>query len=192
MAQPETLRTEYEQVNENIRSLADIRFRLVALVPTVGGVAAYLLSKLADKEPYHPLILGISILGFLATLGVTFYDQRNSQLYNALFDRGKALERALDLPDGQFSKRPGRSRRLLFMLVGHDPGLALIYAPVLGAWLFPAVVSGSALLRCTIDVGRTYGLYAAAIVTLVFLEEFLRLDGVWTRLFRRRTDKGAA
>jgi len=192
MAQPETLRTEYEQVNENFRSLADIRFRLVALVPTVGGVAAYLLSKLAQNDAYHPLILGISILGLLATLGVTFYDQRNSELYNALSDRAKALERALDLPDGQFSTRPKRSRRLLFVRVGHDPGLALIYAPVLGAWFFPAVLSASVLLGSTPDIARSRGLYVAGIVTILFLEEFLRLDGVWKRLFATHKPRGAA
>ena len=192
MTQPENIRTEYEQVNENFRALADIRFRLVALVPTVGGVAAYLLSKLAEKDAYHPLILGISILGLLATLGVTFYDQRNSELYNALYERAKVLERELQLSGGQFSTRPKRSRRLLFVLVGHDPGLALIYAPVLGAWFFPAVVSAAVLLGTTPDVARLRALAAAGIVTALFLEEFLRLDGVWRRLFRHTGDKGAA
>jgi hypothetical protein len=183
--QPESLRAEYEQVNENFRALADIRFRLVALVPTVGGVAAFLVTKLAEQRPDYPLVLGLAVLGLFATLGVTFYDQRNSQLYNALSARAKALEQALKLTDGQFSARPGRSRRFLFVQVGHDTALALIYSPVIGAWFLPIVMCVSTLLGSTAEEARTRGLFAAGLVTIICLEEFLRLDGTWRRLFGR-------
>jgi hypothetical protein len=195
MADPDNLRTEYEQVNQNFRALADIRFKLVALVPTIGGVTAYLLAGLAQKQPDHALVLAISIFGLLATLGITFYDQRNSHLYNALSDRAKALEQALQLHDGQFSTRPQRTRRLLFFRVGHDPALALIYAPVLGAWFFPVVVSGASIFGYSVAHARTCGFLAAGLATALFLEEFLRLDGAWTRLrgsLWPRSEKGAA
>ena len=82
------LNAEYQQVNENFRMLADIRFKLLALIPVLGGVAIFLLSGLQQVEEEsqlgYGLLLLISGLGFLATLGVTFYDQRNSELYNAL------------------------------------------------------------------------------------------------------------
>lgn len=185
MATPEDLRIEYEQVNENFRALADIRFKLVALVPPLGGAAAYILARLTERQADHALVLAISILGFLATLGITFYDQRNSHLYNALGDRAKAIEHALGISDGQFTVRPTRTRRLLFLRVGHDPALALIYAPVLGAWFFPAVVSGRSLLGASVEQARTAGFVAAAVATALFLEEFLRLDGVWRRILSR-------
>jgi len=185
MATPEDLRTEYEQVNENFRALADIRFKLVALVPPLGGVAAYTLARLTERQADNALVLAISIFGFLATLGITFYDQRNSHLYNALADRAKAIEQALGIIDAQFTGRPKRTRRLLFLRVGHDPGLALIYAPVLGAWFFPAVVSGRSLYGASMDQARSAGFVAAAVATAIFLEEFLRLDGVWRRTLTR-------
>ncbi len=37
---------EYEQTNENIRMLTDVRFKLLAFLPTLGGVAAFALSYL--------------------------------------------------------------------------------------------------------------------------------------------------
>jgi hypothetical protein len=181
MAHLDALIAEYEQVNENFRALADIRFRLLALVPPAGGIAAYLLTKLAEQRPDHPLVLGLSIFGLLVTLGVTWYDQRNSELYNALADRAKSLEALLELPKGQFTGRPKRGRRLLFVLVGHDPALALIYAPVLGAWFYPGGLSAASLFGVAPDQARMYGLAATVIVTAIFLFEFLRLDGVWRR-----------
>src|SRR5215217_244314 len=108
-----TLVTEYTQVNENFRMLADIRFKLLALIPTLGGVAIFLLSSMQQSQPKlgYGLFFLISCLGFFATLGVTFYDQRNSQLYNALIRRAGHLETALELYSGQFRARPERERR---------------------------------------------------------------------------------
>lgn len=191
MPTPDDLRVEYEQVNENFRALADIRFRLVALVPTAGVVAAYVLARLAERSPDHAIVLWISMLGFVATLGLTFYDLRNSHLYNALSDRAKALEQQMGLASGQFSSRPQRSRRLLFFRVGHDPGLALIYAPVLGAWFYPGVFAAATILGAAGPV-RSWAFAVSAIVTLLFLAEFLRLDGVWQRLLNEKKSSSAA
>src|SRR5215210_6907373 len=89
------LTTEYTQVNQNFRLLSDIRFKLLALIPPLGGVGIFLLS---ERQSDFGLLLLISGLGFLATLGVTFYDQRNSELYNALIGRASFLEKKLQLP----------------------------------------------------------------------------------------------
>jgi hypothetical protein len=190
IATPDDIRTEYEQVNQNFRALADVRFKLLALVPAIGGVAAYLLGSLAKEDPDHPLLLAISVFGFLVTFGITFYDQRNSQLYNALVTRAEFLEEELELPPGggggQFRQRPGRTQRLLLLRIGHDtPGLALIYTPVLGAWFFPAVVSAATLLGYAQQQAIVAGLIAAGLAVLLFLEEFLRLDGMWRRLGKK-------
>jgi hypothetical protein len=155
---------EYEQVNHNFRMLADVRFKLLALVPPLGGVAVFLLTQLAlaapAAEPPAPkageaavsprqpdgrdcaLVLVLSSLGFLVTLGITCYDQRNSEFYNALTDRARELERRLNLDGGQFLTRPPRGRWLGgLLLIWHDAALAMIYGPVLGAWAFPAAYS---------------------------------------------------
>jgi hypothetical protein len=145
------LEWEYEEVSQNFRALADIRFKLLALIPPLGGVAIFLLSNLSEEsDPGAQLALAlISVLGFLATLGITSYDQRNSELYDGLTARAKFLERELALKPnpkfapvaefrGQFLERPPRRKKLFgFMTMGHDNALAFIYGSVLGAWFFP-------------------------------------------------------
>src|SRR5438046_2284643 len=98
--QHKKLELEYEQINENFRFLADVRFKLLALVPILGGAAIYALGRVgleagkapASSTPELLVVVFVSLLGFLATLGITLYDQRNSELYNALIHRAKHLE----------------------------------------------------------------------------------------------------
>ena len=95
------LELEYTQINNNFRFLAEVRFKLLALVPILGGAAVFVLARVgleAGKAPAssHPellVVLLVSLFGFLATLGLTLYDQRNSELYNALIHRVKWLVR---------------------------------------------------------------------------------------------------
>ncbi len=174
---------EYNSINDNIRYLADVRFKLLAFLPSVGGAGVFVLSTLGlqpgsadpgrDVERLATVLL-VSMLGFLATFGITLYDQRNSELYNALIDRAKALEEAFGVPravgssnakapyGGQFSERPGRNRRLV-VKAGHSLALALIYGPLLGAWLFPLAFSTLLLL----GVGRKPSSLLAADLALV-------------------------
>lgn len=90
------LTLEYAQVNENFRTLSDIRFKLLAFVPTLAGAAVFLLSRFLDVQADEPseyaVFWEIALLGFLATLGITLYDQRNTQLYDQLIVRASFLE----------------------------------------------------------------------------------------------------
>lgn len=150
---------EYGQINQNFRFLADVRFKLLALLPVLGGASVFILSKFGLEAGNLPagsagellIVLLVSAFGFLVTLGITIYDQRNSELYNALIHRAKFLEDQLRLPvapgglkkslvGGQFNERPKRGRRIIFQ-AGHDLALALIYGPLLGAWVFPFLYS---------------------------------------------------
>jgi len=199
------LQKEYDLVNGNFRQLSEIRFKLLSLVPAVVGVANFALTKVALAESSADnnwLVLLFGAVGFFATLGIAMYDQRNSELYGELIRRAKYLERCLSLPHstkaneygGQFRERPTRGRRMLgVLLMGHDNGLALIYGPVLGLWFLPIIYSALAL-------ARTYGrlpqwasngsstkiaVVGAALVTVVFIVDFLQLDGTWRRLWRK-------
>jgi hypothetical protein len=187
----EKLKWEYEEVSQNFRALADIRFKLLALIPPLGGVAIYLLSSLAKQsEPEAQLLLAlISCLGFLATLGLTSYDQRNSELYDALIGRAKFLERALKLTPnpnakvasvgfrGQFLERPPRGKKLFgFLTLGHDSGLALIYGSVLGAWFFPLIATLLAGLGYASPSRFTIGLCLASVMIFTFILALLLLD----------------
>lgn len=190
------LQTEYNQVNSNFRALAEIRFKLLAFIPSFGGVAIFLLTSLEKNVTNDPvaygMILLISILGFLATLGVTFYDQRNSQLYNALGSRAKFLEKLLDLPrnplaqagkkGGQFNERPNRNRKFLFIItMWHDLALALIYGAVLGAWLYPISNCILGIIFRTFNNRYLISLIVSLISCIVFFLELLRLDGTFKK-----------
>jgi hypothetical protein len=172
---------EYAEVNQNFRMLADIRFRLLALIPTLGGVAIFLLSRLehqAEPKPDYGLLLLISGLGLLATVGVTYYDQRNNELYGDLEARAKELECKLGLLGGQFLLRPPRGRHLFGVFkLGHDPGLALIYGAVLGAWFYPLTTAFLGWIGRPPEPGHVLPLMLAGVMAAVSIAELLRLDG---------------
>lgn len=145
----ERLKLDYEQTLQTYRQLADIRFKLLAFVPTISGAAIALLTR-AGLERLEKVVLAGA--GFLVTLGVVLYDQRNTQFHNGSIGRARALEQHLlfrkfggDKNEGLFGSRDedGRRKQYFFAFrVKHDRGLALIYSPVLGAWLYAAVRGG--------------------------------------------------
>lgn len=192
---------EYEQINENFRFLADVRFKLLALIPPLGGVGVFILSNVGlnagnneGSTPTLVLVSLASIFGLLVTLGITIYDQRNSELYNALIHRAKHLERSFQVPSapgglkqdesgGQFRERPKKNRRVIGITAGHDVGLALIYGPVLGVWVFPICYSVSRLLSVAPDDAAVIGVSAAGLASLLFAINLIYLDGKDKKLY---------
>jgi hypothetical protein len=188
------LELEYGQINDNFRFLAEVRFKLLALVPAVGGAAIFVLAHAGLQagealEPTNPellVVLLVSLFGFLATLGITLYDQRNSELYNALIHRAKWLEGQFGFAmapgglkkvssGGQFNERPNKSRRLIFQ-AGHDLALALIYGPLLGGWLFPIFYSALRLAGTGNECAQLASTGVAAIAALGCTSWLVALD----------------
>jgi len=136
------LQLDYEQTTHYFHELHNVRFRLLALVPIVTGAA---IGFLGD-ETSGPKVLAIGILGFLVTLGIAIYDQRNTQIYDSMQKRAKTLEAKLRFDPidtnikkrgGAFLDRPQRSRKLFgLLLMWHDRALAIIYSAVFGAWSY--------------------------------------------------------
>jgi hypothetical protein len=100
-------------------------------------------------------MLVLSVLGFVVTLGIVIYDQRNSQISNETFSRTRWLETQLKFLSrrdttalgGHHTDRPGRVLCLFKRwAIWHDRGLALIYGSVLGAWVFPVSYAVLSLL----------------------------------------------
>ena len=143
MNEDEKIKLDYERTAQYFFHLADVRFRLLALLPIVSGTA---LALVPDRfQPSETLMLGI--LGLVVTTGVLLYDQRNSQIYNSLVGRLNLIEESLRLPamrenkqvGGAFLDRPGKDRRRMLLGVlpaNHGLALDLIYSASIAAWLF--------------------------------------------------------
>ncbi|MFC1823129.1 hypothetical protein ACFL9T_10600 [Thermodesulfobacteriota bacterium] len=169
----------YEQICNSYRQLTDVRFKLLAFVPAISGAAIAIISKDLSAFQTSPVPrLIVAILGFLVTLGIVFYDQRNSQLYNALVRRGKKLEEELCI-SSTFSQRQPRSLKLFGLVtIWHDRGLALIYGSVLGAWIFPIACGVQWLCQTEEKTNAVPGIAAtiALIACILFILELHRLD----------------
>jgi hypothetical protein len=170
------IRFDYEQSLQTYRTLADIRFKLLAFVPIISGVAIAILTT-DPVQASSQLVLAGGVFGLLITLGITIYDLRNTQFMNVSRFRARELESKLSLPfEGQFPQIPRKDLKFLgLMKVWSDRGLALIYGTVLAAWVF-------VITRTTFDL---IGLSADLIVTLLTILTFAALQLEFHRMDRR-------
>ncbi len=181
---------DYEHTSAHFHMLADIRFKLLALVPTLAAFAVALLSGQSGRTA-----VPVAIIGFVATLGVVIYELRNTQLYDATMQRMRVLESELGFqatrhkgrPGGPHLARPHRSLRFMLWPVGHDLGLALIYSGALATWTYVGV---NGAFKIWVDGGGTTSTAVwvpIAISGLVFgtsVFEFIRIDNANDQLRR--------
>lgn len=174
------LSADYEQTTNLLRMLTDVRFKLLAFVPTISGAAIAVLGQGRSTAE----LLAVGLLGLMATLGVVVYELRNTQLYDYAVYRAKELERRLAFVSvfdetragGLFSERPGRNLRIFGLAaVGHDRGLSLVYGAAIGGWSY--IVAWGALRGLGADEARKLGGAIGVVVGLLTLVEFLRIDG---------------
>ena len=177
------LRLDYEQTTQHLRTLIDVRFRLLAFVPTVTGIAVAIVGR---PRPAAEL-LGVGVLGLLATLGIFVYELRNTQISGTLIRRAAELERQLQLPSslgaqssgGLYTERPGITVQLFgFLPVSHGLGLGLVYSASIAGWSYLVAWGG---LRA-VDVpqaqaaGAAFGA-VAGVVVFFEVERFHRRAG---------------
>jgi len=84
----ERIEREYARATQLLDGLTDIRFKLLALVPTLSGTAVGLLR--AGESAVT--LLAVGVLGLAATLGILVYELRNTQTRIELLDRIQAIE----------------------------------------------------------------------------------------------------
>ena len=98
------LRLDYEQTTQLMRTLTDIRFKLLAFVPVDRG------RDRRARRPDEPssVLLAVGLLGLAATLGILLYELRNAQIFDSLVERAAMLEQKLGL--GLFNERPRDER----------------------------------------------------------------------------------
>lgn len=174
------LQFDYQLTLDQFKLLAEIRFKLLAFVPTLAGAAIALLTgSIVTVAPATAFAVGI--LGFLVTIGITFYNIRNTQFYDAAVNRAKSIEADLHLPaftqgqqvGGYFNESPDSSLKLFRLFpIKHRPGLALVYGSALGGWAY--IIAYVALTL----VNRTeiwIALVIAFVVGVLFTWEYVRL-----------------
>lgn len=169
--------------------LYENRFKLLALLPIATG-AALALGE-AGMDPATSFVLGA--LGFFVTIGIIFYDQRNTGIYEKQIRIAKLLElrlgfeglSAADSVSGPFLGRPGRSRNLFGRIqIWHDRGLAMIYSAALGVWAFMMASSSISLVVGARQEAQLIAGFLALGVTMIFWRELHRLDSANTSEFR--------
>jgi hypothetical protein len=160
----EAMQHEYREVHSLFRTLTEIRFKLVGLLPVASVATASFGQRSGGGMPLH-----FSIFGLVVVLGVMTYHMRNDQLYDELVGRATAIERSLGLPDGVFCNRP---RALLALRVGrwrwridHGTGIGIVYAATAAFWLYLAC---DATLRHALPLPTSHILATVAMVCLMW------------------------
>ena len=182
------LRLDYEQTTDRYRTLVDIRFKLLAIVPTICGIAVGLLGRPHSAAE----LLAVGLIGLAATLGIFFYELRNTEIHDAVVERAAQLEKRLGLDSslggshagGPFGERPRHAIRLLGLIgVVHERAFALVYGAALAGWSY--LVAWGALRALDLASARKVGGIIAVVIGIVVLAEVERLE-------RRAGEAGSA
>jgi len=178
----EKLAYDHEQTTKYFHALADTRFKLLAFVPLVTGGAVVALSP--ATSPVQSGLIGI--FGFLVTLGITFYDRRNTQIYDAISARAKSLEALMALPrlgntrfrrSGPLLHRPQRTLKLFGVWkMWHDRGLGIIYSTALAAWVYLTVSGATHYFGGTAKCRHLLQSSIPLLVWVLFLLDYHRCD----------------
>jgi hypothetical protein len=133
----EVLLAVYEQVAATWRSLVDVRFKLLALVPAVSVIALSQVLKQGGSESLTTgAKLSIVAVGAVVTAGLWIYDTRNSELHDELISRARRIEAELGVHTGAFMGRPGPWHQV----ISHRSALGLVYGATLLGWVAAGVV----------------------------------------------------
>lgn len=152
----------YSELSNNWRQLTDVRFKLLALVPAVSLLVLVGLlgpdttrqdridpasgeiieTTITTKQSLDPLVkFVIAALGLAVTSGLYIYEIRNSDLYNDLTSRGRAIEKELGVDTGIFLGRPSPEKKLLWIIPGktfliqHSLAIQAIYWSSILGWI---------------------------------------------------------
>ncbi len=173
----DVLRLDYQQTTGLLAGITDVRFKLLALVPTLSGAAVAVLGRPSSSAE----LLAVGTIGLIATLGVLLYELRNTQLYDYGLRRAQLLETELGFGSidgdgshgGLFSDRPGRTLRLFGVLpVDRDAGLSLVYSAAIAGWTY--LLAWGALHALGLGHARAIGGTIGAAAGLLLLLELTR------------------
>jgi hypothetical protein len=171
------LRLDYECTTAQISALTDVRFKLLALVPTIATAAV----AFAGDHPSTGVLISVGLLGLLATTGILLYELGNTATLDAALYRADDLERrlGLDVNGGQTDRgaatRSTRQHRLFgTVTVGQDQALGLVYGAALGGWGY--LLAWGALHAAHVGNARLIGGAIGACCAVAVLLEVWRVS----------------
>lgn len=166
--QLQRLRLDYDQTTDLIRTLTDVRFKLLAFVPTITGAAVALVGRGHSAAE----LLSVGSLGLVATSGIVIYELRNTQLHDYAVGRAKELEQRLGI--GLYREEPSGELTVFGVVTAaHDRGLALVYSVAIAGWSY--LVGWGALHAAGAGNAQLIGGILAAAVGIFLVLEFLRV-----------------
>jgi hypothetical protein len=126
----------YTELCKGHHAIADFRAKLLALLPSASGAAAFLLvNKLGEGKSQSQLV-GIGVFGLAVTFGLFMYEVRGIQDCTLLRERAEALEENLgvSVAESQFHRDPAR-----FGGLANEVGAGwIVYTAVLLSWVYVA------------------------------------------------------
>jgi hypothetical protein len=143
------LELDYGQTTGLLRDLNDVRFKLLAFVPTVSAAAVGLLSRNPDTAE----LIGVGAIGLAATGGIVLYEIANAQLYDYA---------------------AGRARELGLPAAKHHRGLALVYGAAIGGWAY--LLAWGALHSWDVSNAQKIGGIAGVAAAVAVFFAFLRFE----------------
>jgi hypothetical protein len=176
--QLQRLRLDYDQTTDLIRTLTDVRFKLLAFVPTITGAAVALVGRGHSAAE----LLSVGSLGLVATTGIVIYELRNTELHDYALRRAKELEQRLGIgsiadpnrPAGLYGEEPSGELTVLGVVTAaHDRGLALVYSVALAGWSY--LVAWGALHAAGAGNAQLIGGMFGATAGIFLVIEFLRV-----------------
>ena len=170
----ELLRLEYEYASRLLGTLTEIRFKLLALVPTLSGAVVALVSSGRSGVE----LVAIGGLGLTATSGVLAYELRNGELRRRATERVNNLEKQL-FPNGPLvgASARGRTPKLFgLMPASHRLGVGLVYGAALAGWVY-LVVWGALVAAGERPHAQAIGVGAGVIVALAVAREIVVAQG---------------
>lgn len=160
---------DYAHTTELLRTLLDVRFKLLTFVPTIAGAAVAFLGHGRSASE----LVAVGAIGLAGTLGIALYELRNTELHDYTLHRAQELEQRLGI--GLYRERPAHGIRLFGLTsVAHDRALALVYGAAIAGWTY--LLAWGALRALDVghprDVGALIGLAAGIAV----VAEFTRIE----------------
>lgn len=187
MDDDERLRLDYEQTTGQISALTDVRFKLLGIVPTIALAAV----GIAGAHPSTAGLLGLGLMGLVATVGILLYELRNTETLAAALYHARDVARLLALPSARGRNEPegvitpSGPRHRLFgtMTVGQDQALGLVYGAALGGWSY--LLAWGVLRGLDVSGARAIGGVVGACCAIAVVFEVGRISSMATRTAAR-------